>query len=495
MTSGSATASSDRTSADGNPLRPWRLSPDRCFDGDPARRAVARTLYAQVQNLPLFCPHGHVPPALLADPAARLGTPAELFVIPDHYILRMLVSQGLPLEQLGVPSRDGGPVEADHRAIWRRFAAHFHLFRGTPTGLWLQAELVELFGVEERLSTASADRIYGQLEAQLARPAFAPRALLDRFRIELLATTDAAADTLADHRRLHADGLARVIPTFRPDAVVALDAPAWREQIARLSAVAGVEVVDYASYIRALEQRRSAFKALGALATDHGVLTPFTERLSDGEAERLFARALRGAADANDAARFTAHMLLEFARMSCEDGLVMQLHAGSLRNHHDELFRRFGPDKGADIPVATEWTRNLRPLLNAHGADPRFRLILFTLDESAYSRELAPLAGYYPAVLLGPPWWFHDSVNGMRRYFDLVVETAGLYNTAGFNDDTRAFASIPARHDVWRRVGCDWLAGQVLQGLLDEDEAAELAVELAAGLAKRAYRAPEGAAA
>jgi glucuronate isomerase len=405
----------------------------------------------------------------------------------------MLVSQGVPLEQLGVPTRDGASVEPDHRAIWRRFAAHFHLFRGTPTGLWLQSELVELFGVEERLRVESADRIYDHLSAQLARPEFAPRALLDRFRIELLATTDAAADPLDEHRRLRADGLGRVVPTFRPDAVVALDAPDWRAQLERLSAAAGVEIAAYASYIHALEQRRAAFKAHGALATDHGVLTPYTERLSDGEAERLFTRALRGEADGQDATRFTGHMLIEFARMSCEDGLVMQLHAGSLRNHHDELFQRFGPDKGADIPVLTDWTRNLRPLLNAYGADPRFRLILFTLDESTYSRELAPLAGYYPAVLLGPPWWFHDSVNGMRRYFDLVVETAGLYNTAGFNDDTRAFASIPARHDVWRRVSCDWLAGQVIQGLLAEDEAAELAVELAVGLAKRAYRAREGA--
>ncbi|MEI7771513.1 MAG: glucuronate isomerase [Chloroflexales bacterium] len=487
MSTGSAIASSQRASVGFRAARPWALSPDRCFDGDPARRGIARELYTQVRDLPLFCPHGHVPPALLADPAASLGTPAELFVIPDHYILRMLASQGVRLEQLGVPARDGIPVEDDHRAIWRRFAERFHLFCGTPTGLWLQAELVELFGVEERLTGASADRIYAHLEAQLARPEFAPRALLDRFQIELLATTDAATDTLADHRRLHADGLDRVVPTFRPDAVVAIDAPGWRTQIARLAAVAGVDIVDHASYIRALEQRRADFKALGALATDHGVITPYTERLSAGEADVLFARALRGEASADDAARFSAHMLIAFARMSCEDGLVMQLHAGSLRSHHDDLERRFGPDKGADIPVAIEWTRNLRPLLNAHGADPRFRLILFTLDESAYSRELAPLAGYYPAVLLGPPWWFHDSVHGMRRYFDQVVETAGLYNTAGFNDDTRAFASIPARHDVWRRVSCDWLAEQVVQGLLAEDEAADLAYELAAGLAKRAY--------
>jgi glucuronate isomerase len=470
------------------PRIPWALSPDRCFDASPARRAVARELYATVKDLPLVSPHGHVPPELLADPAAGLGSPAELFIIPDHYVTRMLYSQGVALEDLGVPTRDGTPVEADHRRIWQRFAEHFYLFRGTPTGLWLADELVNGFSVTEQLTGESAQRIYDHLEAQLARPEFAPRAMLDRFKIELLCTTDAAADPLDLHRRLRADGLAHIRPTFRPDAVVNIESPAWLAQIAALGEAAGIDIVGYASYIRALEQRRVAFKELGALATDHGVLTPYTARLSDGEAEAIFTRALRGEASGQDAAAFTGHMLMEFARMSCEDGLVMQLHAGSLRNHHAALFARFGPDRGADIPVATEWTRNLRPLLNTYGADPRFRIILFTLDEGTYSRELAPLAGHYPAALLGPPWWFFDSVNGMRRYFDLVVETAGLYNTAGFNDDTRAFASIPARHDVWRRVSCDWLAGQVTQGLLAEDEAAELAYECAYGLASRAYR-------
>jgi glucuronate isomerase len=467
---------------------PWTLSPDRAFDADPARRGIARDLYATVQGLPVVSPHGHVPPALLADPAARLGTPAELFIIPDHYVFRMLYSQGVALEDLGVPTRDGTPVETDHRRIWQRFAEHFTLFRATPTGLWLADELVNLFGVEERLTGESAQRIYDHLEAQLARPEFTPRALLDRLHIELLCTTDAATDTLDAHRRLHAEGLHHILPTFRPDAVVNIAGPAWREQIVALSRVAGVDVGDYPSYIRALEQRRAAFKELGALATDHGVETPYTMRLSDHEAGSIFDRALRGEASADDARRFTGHMLIEFARMSVEDGLVMQLHAGSLRDHNAALYARFGPDKGADIPVATEWTRNLQPLLNAYGTDPRFRLILFTLDESTYSRELAPLAGHYPALRLGPPWWFFDSVNGMRRYFERVIETAGLYNTAGFNDDTRAFASIPARHDVWRRVCCDWLAGLVVQGLLAEDEAREMARDCAAGLAKRTYR-------
>jgi glucuronate isomerase len=472
------------------PSVPWTPSPDRCFAADPARRTVARELYASVKNLPLVCPHGHVPPALLADPDASFGTPAELFIIPDHYVFRMLYSQGISLEDLGVPTRDGTPVETDHGRIWQRFAEHFYLFRGTPSGLWLAAELVELFSVDERLDGESAQRVYDHLEEQLARPEFAPRALLDRFNIELLCTTDAATDTLEHHRQLHDDGLRHIRPTFRPDAVVAITNPAWPAQIAALAEASGIDVVDYASYIRALEQRRTVFKEMGALATDHSALTPYTDRLTEREASSIFARVLGGEADEDDAVRFTAHMLMEFARMSVEDGLVMQMHVGSFRDHNAALFARFGPDAGADIPVATEWTRNLRPLLNAYGADPRFRLITFTLDESTYGRELAPLAGHYPAMLLGPPWWFFDSPLGIRRYFDRVIETAGLYNTAGFNDDTRAFASIPSRHDVWRRASCDWLAGLVVQGLLAEDEAHEMAHECAYGLAKRAYRVP-----
>jgi glucuronate isomerase len=470
------------------PATPWALSPDRCFSADPAQRTIARQLYATVQGLPIVSPHGHVPPALLADPAARLGTPTELLIIPDHYIFRMLYSQGVALEDLGIPSRDGTPVEADHRKIWQRFAEHFYLFRGTPTGLWLADALVNLFGVTERLNADSAQRIYDHLEAQLAREEFWPRALFGRFKLELLATTDAATDSLEHHRRLHADGLPSVIPTFRPDALVNLEQPAWRGQIEALGAGAGIDVVDYASYIRALEQRRACFRQMGALATDHATLTPYTARLGHTAADTIFQRALAGQASHDDATQFSGHMLIEFARMSAEDGLVMQLHAGSLRNHNAALFARFGADIGADIPVATEWTRNLQPLLKAYGNDPRLRLILFTLDESSYSRELAPLAGHYPALRLGPPWWFFDSVNGIRRYLDRVIETAGLYNTAGFNDDTRAFASIPARHDVWRRVSCDWLAGLVVQGLIAEDEAAEMALDCASGLARRAYK-------
>lgn len=466
----------------------WALSPDRCFDPNPTQRELARQLYASVKDLPLVCPHGHVNPSLLSDPQARFGSPADLFIIPDHYVFRMLYSRGVAMEDLGVPTKDGTPVETDHRRIWQRFADHFYLFRGTPTGLWLQDELINVFGVHEPLNGESAGRIYDHLEAQLGKPEFAPRALLKRFNIEVLCTTDAATDQLDQHRRLHEEGLDLIRPTFRPDAVVNLQTANWRSNIDTLSTVSGIDVNGYGAFIRALESRRAFFKRMGATATDHAAVTAHTERLSDREAEAIFDRALSGNVSEGDAARFTAHMLIELARMSVEDGLVMQLHVGSVRNHNRVIFDRFGPDMGADIPTTTDWTHGLHALLNAYGNDGRFRLILFTLDESTYSRELAPLAGHYPAVLLGPPWWFFDSVNGMRRYLDLVIETAGVHNTAGFNDDTRAFASIPSRHDVWRRVTCNWVAGLAAQGLVSEDDAFEMAQDFAYHLAKRAYK-------
>ena len=469
---------------------PWHLSPDRCFSAEAAQRQLARKLYASVHDAPLIGPHSHVSPRLLADPDATLGTPADLFIIPDHYVFRMLYSQGVPLEDLGVPSWNGTPIEQDHRVIWQRFAERFHLFRGTPTGLWLADELINLFGIQEKLNADNAQRIYDQLEAQLQKPEFKPRALYKRFNIEILCTTDAATDTLEYHQRLHDEGWTGILPTFRPDSVINLDAPDWHANIASLSQVSGVDICDYPSFITALEQRRAFFKKMGAHASDHAAVTPELHALSGVEASAMFERALSGEAEPDDAARFTGHMLMEMARMSTEDGLVMQLHVGSMRNHNQAVYERFGLDKGADIPLRTEWTRSLHELLNTFGNNAAFRLILFTLDETTYARELAPLAGHYPAVRLGAPWWFFDSVKGMERYLDSVVETAGVYNLAGFNDDTRAFASIPARHDVWRRVSCNWLAGQVAMGLMDEEDATQLAEEFAYGLAKRAYRLP-----
>jgi glucuronate isomerase len=466
-----------------------RLSADRFFDPDPATRRIARELYASVAGLPIVSPHGHVDPRLLADPDATFGTPTELLIIPDHYVFRMLYSQGVAMEALGVPRLDGDVVETDHRKIWQTFAEHYYLFRGTPSGAWLDQELVELFGIDEKLNGKNAQAVYDTIAEKLTLPEYRPRALFERFNIEVLATTDAASDTLDNHKRMRASGwTGRVVPTFRPDAVVNLQTIGWGKQLAALSDASGLFIRSYADFVRALENRRAYFKELGATATDHAAETAYTERLNDAEAEAVFARALAGEATAEDARVFTGHMLIEMARMSSEDGLVMQLHAGSIRGHNALVRERFGPDKGADIPTTSEFTHNLRPLLDAFGTDARLTLILFTLDETTYARELAPLAGHYPALRLGPPWWFHDSPNGMRRYFDQVMETAGIYNTAGFNDDTRAFCSIPARHDVWRRVACDWLAGLVARGQVDDADAAEMARELAYGLAKRAYR-------
>ncbi|MCB8959986.1 MAG: glucuronate isomerase [Ardenticatenales bacterium] len=465
------------------------LHPHRYFSPQPAQRAMASQLYEQVAGLPLVCPHGHVDPRLFADPDYRFGSPTELLLVPDHYIFRMLYSQGVPMADLGIPRRDGGPSETDPRRAWQRFADHFHLFRGTPTGIWLREEMATLFGVTELLESGNAQAIYDQIDAALQSDEMQPRRLYERFNIELLCTTDAATDTLTHHQAIRDSGwTGRILPTFRPDAVVDLERPGWRAQIDLLSEVSGIDVVDFPSYIRALEQRRTFFKAMGAHATDHAAQTAYTGRLSAAAAEQIFSRALNGTVDSADAALFTGHMLLEMARMSVEDGLVMQLHVGSYRNHNDLIFEQFGWDMGADIPLAAEFTRSLRPLLNEFGNRPEFNLILFNLDETTYSRELAPLAGHYPAVKLGPPWWFFDSLNGMRRFFDNVVETAGIYNTAGFNDDTRAYPSIPARHDVWRRAAADWVAGLVVRHIVAPEEGLAMVRALAYDLAMVAYK-------
>jgi glucuronate isomerase len=469
----------------------WTLDPDRCFDPDATQRLLARELYQTVKDLPIVSPHGHVDPALLADPDARFGSPVDLLITPDHYIFRMLYSQGIKLEELGIPPRDGALAETDPRRIWQRFADHFYLFRGTPSGLWLADELVNVFGVVEKLTSASAQRIYDILEAQLKRPEYSPRALFARFNIEVLCTTDPATSGLEHHRSLRKQGWeGKVRPTFRPDAVTDLSVPGWRENIQQLGEVGGDEISSYRKFVRILEERRAFFNLMGATATDHSVLIPYTDEMAPNEVEDVFQRALRGETTQEDAHRFNAHMLMEMARMSLDDRLVMQIHAGAYRNHNELIYRRFGRDMGADIPMVSDFTRNLLPLLNKYGNDPRLTLILFTLDESTYARELAPLAGHYPALKLGPPWWYHDSVNGMGRYLDQVSETAGLYNLAGFNDDTRAFCSIPVRHDVWRRVTCNWLAGRVARGLIDEEDAHEMALDCAVRLAKRAYRLP-----
>jgi glucuronate isomerase len=465
------------------------LPDDRYFGPDPRQKEIAQHLYRTVKDLPLICPHGHVDPRMFADPDYSFGSPADLLIIPDHYVFRMLYSQGVPMEALGIPRKDGGKVETNHRKIWQTFADHFPLFRGTPTGMWLNHELLSVFGVEEKLAGETAQRIYDQIAEKLATPEFRPRAMFERFKIEAMSTTDAATDPLTHHQAIRKSGWkGRVVPCFRPDGVVNLDAPNWRKNIRALSEASKIEVKTYKSFIAALEDRRAFFKRLGATSTDHAATTAYTEPLSPRQAETIFRRALAGKAGAEDARRFTGHMLIEMARMSIEDGLVMQLHVGSFRNHNPLIYERFGTDMGADIPTASEFTRNLRPLLAMYGNEPRLTLILFNLDESTYSRELAPLAGHYPALRLGPPWWFFDSLNGMERFRALVHETAGLANTVGFNDDTRAYPSIPARHDLSRRVDANWIAGLVVRGIVDLEDAQEMIQDTAYRLAKKAYK-------
>lgn len=478
----------------------WRLHRDRLLPADPGVRAIAREILDRTEGLPIVSMHGHVDAAMLADDLP-FPDPAALLVTPDHYVVRMLVSQATapgPVRDAGVRSAadlgssrvDGADVETDPRTIWRRFCAGWSALRGTPSRLWLEHVLAEVFDVPAPPSPETADVLYDHIADRLSRPEYRPRALLERFDIRLLATTDAATSPLHGHARLAADGWgARVIPTFRPDALLEAGSAHWRDHLDRLSAVAGVAAASYPRFLDALRERRRAFIAAGARATDHGHCRALMRRLSDRAARELFDRALRGRLDEADEAAFTAHMLFQMAEMSAEDGLVMQLHPGVMRDHDRGAAARLGHDIGYDIPVRAEFTRSLRPVLEAFGHEPGFRLVVFTVDESTYSRELAPLAGVYPALRLGAPWWFLDAPAAMHRAREATIETAGLRNTSGFVDDTRAFCSIPARHDVSRRVDAAFLARLVAEHRLDLDEAHDAAADLAYRLAESAYPA------
>jgi glucuronate isomerase len=460
------------------------LHPDRLFPVDPAVRAIARRIFEAIHGLPILSPHGHTDPSWFAEDTA-FPDPTGLFLLPDHYVLRMLYSQGITMETL-----QEGAEPAKAREVWRLFAGQYHLFRGTPTRLWLDFAFSELFGLDVRLSAETADRYWDQISERIAAPDFRPRALYERFGLEVLATTDSALDTLEAHAAIRASGWnGRVIPTFRPDAVVDPSFAGFRENVVRLGIMTGEDTATWKGYLAALLQRRRAFQQMGATATDHGHPTAATADLSASEAGALFVTVTAtNTPSARDAELFRAQMLTEMARMSVEDGLVMQLHAGSYRNHNPAVFARWGRDQGADIPTPTNYVHALQPLLARFGNERGFHLIVFTLDESTYSRELAPLAGHYPALLLGPSWWFHDSPEGMLRYRQQVTESAGFYNTAGFNDDTRAFLSIPGRHDVARRIDAAFLAGLVADHRLDESEALVLARELTGPLVRRAYK-------
>ncbi len=467
--------------------RPLTLHPDRLLPADPATRAIARDLYNQVKGLPIVSPHGHTDPAWFAG-NANWSNATDLLLAPDHYIYRMLYSQGVDISRLGVASK-AGPSSADPREAWRLFAQHFYLFRGTPSRMWLDHVFSEVFGIDVALEPATADLYFDRINEALASDAFKPRALFERFNIELIATTEGAHEDLVHHRAIQASGWGgQVVTTYRPDAVIDPEHEDFRAAFEAFGNLTGEDVESWSGYMAAHRKRRADFRAAGATATDHGFPTARTADLSQPEKEALFARIIGGSWSIEDAELFRAQMLTEMAGMSVEDGMVMQIHPGAYRNHNRWLHETFGRDKGADIPMRTDYVNALKPLLDKYGNDPRLAVILFTLDESVYARELAPLAGHYPCLKLGPSWWFHDSPEGMRRFREMTTETAGFYNTCGFNDDTRAFLSIPARHDVARRIDCGFLARLVAEHRIEEGEAAELAHELTYGLVKRAYR-------
>ncbi|MEM9839346.1 MAG: glucuronate isomerase [Pseudomonadota bacterium] len=469
--------------------KPLVLHPDRLFPAEPTQRKLARSLYETVADFPIVSPHGHTDPSWFAE-NEPFPDPAQLLITPDHYVFRMLYSQGVRMEDLGVPTADGTPVETDGRTIWKLFAKHYHLFAGTPSRMWLDWVFAEAFGIDVALTDDTADHYYDLMDEKLKTDAFRPRALFDRYKIDALATTEGALDNLRHHKTIRAsDWNGRVITTYRPDNVVDPDYEGFVEAVAELGALTGEDTLNWDGYLAAHRKRRRYFiEEGGATATDHGHPTATTADLSRADCESLFRRVLTQDMKPGDAELFRGQMLTEMARMSLDDGLTMQIHAGAYRNHNDPVFHRFGRDKGADTPSETEYVKALKPLLGAVGNEPGLTIILFTLDEDVYSRELAPLAGHYPALTLGPPWWFHDSPEGMRRFRERTTETAGFYNTAGFNDDTRAFLSIPSRHDVARRMDAVWLAQLVAEHRLDEAEARVGFPQLATQHARKANR-------
>ena len=472
----------------GEQISDHRLHPDRLFSADPSIRAVAREIYSSIKDLPIISPHGHTDPRWYAD-NKRFDNPAEFLIKPDHYVFRMLYSQGIPMEAIGVPAKEGIEVEQDPRKIWKLFAKNFHLYRGTPSKTWMTHALTEVLGVDEPLNENTADRIYDFIDAKLGTEEFLPRSLFKSFNIEALATTEFAVDTLESHKNINASGWdGRILTTFRPDDITNPEHPCFQKHMSILAEQTGEDVYSWESYLEAIRKRRAFFKETGATATDHGFPTAFTTILSKEKCQELLSKALKGACSPEEAEQFRGHMLVENARMSCEDGLVMQIHVGCLRDHNTEVYNRFGPDKGCDIPTRVDFVNGFRPLLCEVGNNPNLTIIAFNMDETTYSREIAPLAGHYPALKIGPAWWFHDSPEGMMRYRRQVTETAGFYNTVGFNDDTRAFLSIPARHDVARRVDSNFLAHYVCEHLLSMTEALEIAKDLTYSLPKQAYR-------
>ncbi|GAA3873768.1 glucuronate isomerase [Leifsonia kafniensis] len=466
-----------------------QLDPDRLFPADPATRDVASGLYSRVADLPILSPHGHVDPALLLD-NTPFGDPSELFIRYDHYVTRLMHAAGVQLSDLGIPDRTTGAAVATPREVWRTFCAHWYLYAGTASGYWLQHAFVEQFGIDLHPSIDNADALFDRIDAALATDAFRPRALFSQFGIEVLATTDDPMDDLATHRALAEDPsfAGRVLPTFRPDAYLNPAAAGWADNVHRLAEWNGSAASSYSGYIDALAGRRRHFVEHGAVSADHGVFQPLAVDLDPSAAAALFDRALAGTLSDDEQRAFAGHMLLEMARMSVDDGLVMTVHPGVLRNHHTDTFTRFGPDTGHDIPATTTYVDSIRPLLQKYGTIPDFHLVLFAVDESVYSREVAPLAGFYPSVYVGAPWWFLDAPDAVLRFRSAVTETAGFYRSSGFIDDTRAFLSIPARHDMARRLDSAFLARLVREGRIDTPTAERIIVDLVDAMPRKVFK-------
>ncbi len=453
------------------------LHPDRHLPIDSHTRDVAREIYAASAPMPIVSPHGHVDPGLFVrnEPFAD---PTALLITPDHYVTRLLHARGADLRALGVGTQLD---EAGSRAAWQLLCEAWPALAGTAVRTWLEAELAGVFGVTEVPDAQHADALYDAVADRLASEQCRPRQLYGRFDLAVLATTDDPCDTLADHAALAADPTwsGRVIPTFRPDRYLEPGEPEWPTHIANLAASSQIDCGSYEGYIAALEDRRQFFIAHGATSADHSHDDVGTAPLSQTDAARIYRAALGGTASAPEAVAFRRHMLGEMARMSCDDGLVMTLHPGVFRNHHRSTFRLLGPDTGHDLPRQVTFVEPLRPLLERFGTYPGFHLVCFTLDETTWARELAPLAGFYRAVRVGVPWWFLDAPAALVRFWDAIVDGVGFSRTSGFVDDTRALCSIPARHDLARRVEAGVLARLVVQHRIPLEEATALAVRLA----------------
>jgi glucuronate isomerase len=467
-------------------VTPLHPHPDRLLGTDPAVREHARSIYQSTAGAPIISPHGHVSAAMLAA-NQPLTDPAELFVTPDHYVTRLLHASGIELERLGL-----GDSTTPPREVWRTLCAQWFRFAGTPVRYWLEDALAGVFGVTVTPDPDSADELYDLLDELLSEPEYLPRALLDRFGVGTLATTDDPADSLAHHRDLASvEHLpTRVIPTLRADAYMTPDATGWRERLEALTTASGEDCGSYLGLLEAIRVRREVFRLHGATATDCGVPDAWATPLSNAQAEMLHRQGLDGSISPEGVQAYRRNLLFQFGCMAAEDGLVMQLHAGVIRNHHAATFARFGPDTGHDLPAVTTYTEPLRALLNHVGTSPTFRIVLFTVDETAFSRDIAPLAGFYPSVYAGAPWWFLDAPAAVRRYREAVTETAGFFKTSGFIDDTRALCSIPSRHDMSRRLDAAYLAELVVTRQLAEAEAHSIGQALVSEIPRNAFRLP-----